>query len=155
MPNHLPRDRFRAMEPERHPKLAHLSDEQIGALVCRYYEGVKAADLVVEFGVDARPSELFKLFPPRAVDILCPHCEAGLWQKLRSKSATSAPLPFCPACSHEHTEGTYRRCDCNGCRRRVAEMDAAIEAKKRDLVLQGYPPAEIWQDPSVDHELAD
>lgn len=139
------------MRPERHSKLAHLSNEQTDALVSRYYEGAKTADLVVEFGIDARPSDLFKLFPPRVVDIQCPYCATNLWQKLRSKSATSAPLPYCPACGHEHTEGTYRRCHCVGCRKRIAEIDTAIETKKRHLVLQGYPSADTWENPNVHH----
>lgn len=141
------------MKPERHPKLSHLSDEQIEALLARYYEGARTADLVVEFGIDARASDLFKLFPPRVVDIQCPHCETELWQKLRSKSATSAPLPYCPACGHEHTEGTYRRCHCEGCRKHLAGIDAAIEEKKRHLVQQGYPTVIIWENPNVDHLL--
>lgn len=139
------------MKPERHTKLAHLSDEQMEALVARYYEGARTADLVAEFGIGARPSELFKLFPPRLAGIPCPYCERELWQKLRSKSATSTPLPYCPACGHEHTEGTYRRCHCDGCRKRVAAIDAAIAAKKRHLVELGYPPADIWESPSIHH----
>lgn len=134
------------MKPERHPKLAHLADDQLATLVARYYEGARTADLVAEFKIDARPSDLFKLFPPRMLQIDCPHCETPLWQKLKSKSTTSAPLPQCPKCGHEHTEGTYRRCNCPGCRGRVAEMEASIEATKRQLVLRCYPPVEVWQE---------
>lgn len=140
------------MKPERHPKLAHLTEQQIEALVARYYEGAKSSDLVAEFGIDARASELIKLFPPRVRnDIQCPHCAVSLWQPLRSKSAGTAPLPYCPACKHEHTEGTYRRCNCGGCRRRVAEVEAALAATKRGLIEQCYPPVDEWDDPNVDH----
>ena len=55
------------MIPAQHPKLAHLSDEHLEALVARYYAGSRTSDLVTEFGIDARPSDLFKLFSPRVV----------------------------------------------------------------------------------------
>ncbi len=140
------------MKPEQHPKLAHLTEQQIAALVTRYYEGAKTRDIIAEFAIDARPSELVKLFPPRVRDdIQCPHCAINLWQALRSKSSGTAPLPYCPACKHEHTEGTYRRCGCDGCRRNVAQVEAAIVAKKRALVAQVYPPVAEWEDPDVAH----
>lgn len=140
------------MKPERHLKLAHLSEQQLAALVARYYGGAKTSDLVAEFGIDARPSELVKLFPPRVRDdIQCPHCAVRLWQALSSKSARTAPPPYCPACEHEHTEGTFRRCRCEGCRRRIAEIEASLAATKRALIEQGYPTVDEWDDPNVDH----
>ncbi len=138
------------MKPERHLKLAHLSEQQLAALIARYYEGSKTSELVDEFGIDARPSDLFEFFPPQMVTGLqCPYCELDLWQKLHSRSSRWEPQPYCPGCGHEHTEGTYRHCHCSGCRKRVAEVDAEIEAKKRLLVEQWYPPAKQWDNPDI------
>lgn len=140
------------MKPKRHQKLAHLTDQQIDGLVARYYAGAKTGDLVVGFGIDARGSELVKLFPPRVrAEIECPHCAVNLWQPLRSKFAGTAPLPYCPACKHEHIEGTYRHCNCEGCRRRVAEVEAALVAMKLVLVEVGYPTFPEWDDPNLEH----
>lgn len=120
--------------------------------VARYCEGAKTRELVAEFGIDARPSELAKLFPPRVRnDIRCPHCEVNLWQPLRSKSSSTDTPPYCPACRHEHTEGTYRRCHCEGCRKRIVEVEVSLAAKKRALVEQGYPAAAEWDAPDVNH----
>jgi len=95
------------MKPAQHPKLAHLSDEHLEALISRYYAGSKTSDLVAEFGIEARPSDLFKLFSPRVVaTALCPYCEINLWQKLPSKTSRHASAPYCPRCGHEDTHGT-------------------------------------------------
>ena len=153
MPNQRRSDISRHMKPERHPKLAHLTEPQMQALIERYYAGAKTSELVAEFGIGARPSDLIKLFPPVVLDTQCPYCAVSLWQAPRSKSASRAPQPYCPQCRHEHTEGTYRHCHCAGCRKHVADVEAAIVAKKRELVREGYPSDEIWQNPSVDHLL--
>lgn len=138
------------MKPAQHPKLAHLSDEHLEALIARYYAGSKTSDLVAEFGIEARPSDLFKLFSPRVVaTALCPYCEMNLWQKLPSKTSRHASAPYCPRCGHEDTHGTRQQCQCANCRRRVEEHRQAIEDMKRVLVREAYPPAVLWENPNV------
>lgn len=110
MPNQRRSDISRDMKPERHPKLAHLTEPQMQTLVERYYAGVRTSDLVAEFGIGARASDLVKLSPPHVLDTQCPYCAVSLWQAPRSKSASSAPLPYCPQCRHEQAYGrNYER----------------------------------------------
>lgn len=138
------------MKPAQHPKLAHLSDEHLEALIGRYYVGSKTSDLVAEFGIDARPSDLFKLFSPRVVAATaCPYCEVNLWQKLPSKSSRYASPPYCPRCGHEDTQHTRQQCYCDNCRRRAEEHRAAIEEMKRALVREAYPSVATWESPNA------
>ena len=78
-----------------------------------------------------------------------PILRTGLVAETAHRSSRWEPQPYCPGCGHEHTEGTYRHCHCSGCRKRVAEVDAEIEAKKRLLVEQWYPPAKQWDNPDI------
>ena len=138
------------MIPAKHPKLAHLSDEHLEALVARYYAGSRTSDLVTEFGIDARPSDLFKLFSPREVaTATCPYCEVNLWQKLPSKSSRYADPPYCPRCRHQDPQGTRHQCQCANCRGRAEERRQAVEDMKRALVREAYPAVELWQNPNV------
>ena len=140
------------MTPQQHPKLIHLSEEQLQALIDRYYNGSKTSDLVVEFGVDVRSSELFKLFAPKVLkDAVCPYCKINLWQNLRSKSSRCENAPFCPNCRHEPSEGTRRNCSCGNCRKKAADIQAAIQDTKFEIVRVAYPVNEQWKNPDVDY----
>ncbi len=140
------------MKPAQHPKLAHLSDEHLEALVARYYAGSKTSDLVAEFGIDARPSELFKLFSPRVVaTVTCPYCEVSLWQKMPSKTSRYADPAYCPRCGHLDTGSTRQQCQCANCRQRAEQRRLAIDEMKRALVRDGYPTMPVWESPNVQH----
>jgi hypothetical protein len=112
----------------------------------------KNSALINEFGIDARASDLFKLFSPTVLkDSTCPYCNVNLWQNPRSKTSCSPPRPYCPSCGHEHTVGTYRRCGCRNGQDRVAQAEADIAERKRRLIRERYPAGQLWEDPDPGH----
>lgn len=136
------------MNLDRHSKIAHLSEDQLNSLIARYYAGEKTGELLAEYNIDAKPSDLIKLLPPRVLAKYCPYCEVNLLQRYRSKSARSDPSPFCPAC--EHTEGIRGVCNCKGCRDRRIEVTRSIEDNKRRLINSAYPSPTIWSEPTIE-----
>ena len=139
------------MKPALHPKLSHLSAEQIEGLIARYDAGARTRDLISDFGIDARPADLLKLLPARVLEAeRCPHCDINLWQKHHSRSSRFEPDPYCPACGHVHFDTPHQRCSCRGCRQHAPERHASIEEMKRRLVSETYPQAAILEDADVD-----
>ena len=138
------------MKPRQHPKLAHLSEDEMELLIASYYSGSKASDLVAQFHIDARASELFKFFSPKVLqDILCPYCGVNLWQIRGSKSSSYEILPHCPLCEHQNTQGTRQVCGCKNCRQKAVEIKHSIEERKRGLVRAYYKSAELWEEPDA------
>lgn len=139
------------MTPTKHEKLAHLSDAQVERLVERYYEGVRNSELIREFGIDARPSNLHKLFPEQILpDLECPHCSINLWQRPRSKAGYSEVPPHCPQCNHIEASS----CSCSGCVEERAARQQREEDIKRRSVTEAYSLPEPWTEPDIGRLLA-
>ena len=49
-------------EIEIHEKLRHLTMLQIESLMNKYYNGVKASDIIKEYNIDTTSSKLYTLF---------------------------------------------------------------------------------------------
>jgi hypothetical protein len=106
-----------------HPKLQHLSSQELETLISRYYGDEKVAALLIEYQIDCTAGQLCSLFPPLQLDQRCPYCSVRMIQKRGSRSSTyNSSAVICPKCTHQ--KGRYR-CQCDNC--------IAIEAQKKRL----------------------
>lgn len=121
-------------EIEIHEKLRHLTMLQIESLMNKYYNGVKASDIIKEYNIDTTSSKLYSLFPPIICeDIICPVCNEPMYKERDSKSSYSwnKKKPFCAICGH--TDEII--CKCNYC---IAEREKVrkLNEKRKVRILQ-------------------
>lgn len=121
-------------EIEIHEKLRHLTMLQIESLMNKYYNGVKASDIIKEYNIDTTSSKLYTLFPPIICeDIICPVCNEPMYKERDSKSSYSwnKKKPFCAICGH--TDEII--CKCNYC---IAEREKVrkLNEERKVRVLQ-------------------
>ena len=131
-------------EIEIHEKLRHLTMIQIESLMNKYYNGVKASDIIKEYNIDTTSSKLYTLFPPIICeDIICPVCNEPMYKERDSKSSYSwnKKKPFCAICGH--TDGII--CKCNYCiaerekvRKLNEERKVRILQEKREKIKKVY-----------------
>ncbi|MGC1632678.1 MAG: hypothetical protein WA749_11265, partial [Gelidibacter sp.] len=95
-------------------KLAHLSEKQIQELIKRYYDKEKVSDLISEYNIKLRPSQLVNHFPPEILEIECTYCNTNLIRPRVSRDQQSwKTIPeYCPNCGHE--DGGF--CSCKNCK---------------------------------------
>lgn len=121
-------------EIEIHEKLKHLTMFQIESLMNKYYNGVKASDIIKEYNIDTTSSKLYTLFPPIICeDIICPVCNEPMYKERDSKSSYSwnKKKPFCAICGH--TDEII--CKCNYC---IAEREKVrkLNEERKVRILQ-------------------
>lgn len=109
-------DERRIFAPKKHPKIAHLTDEQINQLVNDYYNGIKLNEIIKKYDLKTHSSNLIKLFPPVILkNQECPYCKTNLWKNLESKNLINYNYwhnkPFCATCGHIDSEN----CSCSNC----------------------------------------
>lgn len=131
-------------EIEIHEKLRHLTILQIKSLMNKYYNGVKASDIIKEYNIDTTSSKLYTLFPPIICeDIICPVCNEPMYKERDSKSSYSwnKKKPFCAICGH--TDEII--CKCNYCiaerekvRKLNEERKVRILQEKREKIKKVY-----------------
>ena len=120
-----------------HPKLAHLSAEQITDLLRNYDDPSNPLkDIISKFSIQTTPSALNGLLPPRIhEDSLCPYCEDVALQSRRpSRSGYTSPLKSCPNCGHRDAD----YCNCQNCRETAAKERQWVEEIKRDVIREDY-----------------
>ena len=54
----------RTLAPQRHPKIAHLSETDINQMIDNYYNGKNTREILNENKISFYPSGIIKLFPP-------------------------------------------------------------------------------------------
>lgn len=131
-------------EIEIHEKLRHLTMLQIESLMNKYYNGVKASDIIKEYNIDTTSSKLYSLFQPIICeDIICPVCNEPMYKERDSKSSYSwnKKKPFCAICGH--TDEII--CKCNYCiaerekvRKLNEERKVRILQEKREKIKKVY-----------------
>ena len=131
-------------EIEIHEKLRHLTMLQIESLMNKYYNGIKASDIIKEYNIDTTSSKLYTLFPPIICeDIICPVCNEPMYKERDSKSSYSwnKKKPFCAICGH--TDEII--CKCNYCiaerekvRKLNEERKVRILQEKREKIKKVY-----------------
>ena len=131
-------------EIEIHEKLRHLTMLQIESLINKYYNGIKASDIIKEYNIDTTSSKLYTLFPPIICeDIICPVCNEPMYKERDSKSSYSwnKKKPFCAICGH--TDEII--CKCNYCiaerekvRKLNEERKVRILQEKREKIKKVY-----------------
>lgn len=131
-------------EIEIHEKLRHLTMLQIESLMNKYYNGVKASDIIKEYNIDTTSSKLYTLFPPIICeDIIGPVCNEPMYKERDSKSSYSwnKKKPFCAICGH--TDEII--CKCNYCiaerekvRKLNEERKVRILQEKREKIKKVY-----------------
>lgn len=131
-------------EIEIHEKLRHLTMLQIESLMNKYYNGVKASEIIKEYNIDTTSSKLYTLFPPIICeDIICPVCNEPMYKERDSKSSYSwnKKKPFCAICGH--TDEII--CKCNYCiaerekvRKLNEERKVRILQEKREIIKKVY-----------------
>lgn len=117
---------------------------QIESLMNKYYNGVKASDIIKEYNIDTTSSKLYSLFPPIICeDIICPVCNEPMYKERDSKSSYSwnKKKPFCAICGH--TDEII--CKCNYCiaerekvRKLNEERKVRILQEKREKIKKVY-----------------
>lgn len=94
-------------------RLSHLTKEQVEELIARYYNKEKAKLLIEEYNIDANPSQLVRLFPPKITEEICPYCDINLVLKRTSRDYSwNKETPTCPSCGHENNGF----CWCRSCK---------------------------------------
>lgn len=120
-----------------HPKLAHLSTEQIIDLLEKYDDPlVPLKNIISEFSLQTTPSALNGLLPPFIhEDSPCPYCTDVLLHSRRSsRSGYASTSRRCPNCGHQDTD----HCHCQNCRETAAKERQWTEEIKRDVVREDY-----------------
>lgn len=119
-------------------KLTHLTADKFADLLHKYYDPEReftVAEIVAEYDIDARPSELSSLFPEVVHEELCPYCTSThIVSRARSRSALSDELPFCPQCMHRQ----IGYCTCENCRRQAVSQQETEKKQQRKSVLETY-----------------
>src|SRR5690554_1797898 len=112
-------------------KLAHLSKTQIEELIERYYNKEKVKSLIEEYEINARPSQLVKLFPPIVTKDVCPYCNVNLVIRHSSRDYHwSNRSATCPSCGHEENG----LCWCTNCKEKE-QLRAQIESQEKQELL--------------------
>ncbi|WP_422082808.1 hypothetical protein [Ulvibacterium sp.] len=95
-------------------KLSHLSNDEILELIERYYSKEKVSNLISDYKLDLRPSQLVRHLPPEVLDTKCTYCEVNLIKPRlpRDYQSWKMVLEYCPSCGHE--EGGF--CSCKNCK---------------------------------------
>ncbi|WP_340027975.1 hypothetical protein MHB71_25470 [Paenibacillus sp. FSL H7-0940] len=114
--------------------LSHLNEKQIQRLITRYYEGEKTTLLINEYEINARPNELYKLFPPQQEKTICFYCQVPLITVWQSRSSYLKTASKCPNCGHQDKVD----CNCNNCAKRRSLTKLQQEQEKRDKINQYY-----------------
>lgn len=107
-------------------KLSHLTEEELNNLIERYYNKEKVSDLIKEFNISLRPSQLVKHFPPETTKTKCEYCGVNLIKPRRSRdyySWNDNEEGVCPVCGHENTSF----CSCPNC----TEIEVLKQEKQR------------------------
>lgn len=84
-----------------HPKLAHLTAEQIQILVQEYYANVKVDTLINRFNLSCTRGQVFKLLPQRLSGQTCPECATEMVFPRPSRNASLFVFEeqlHCPRC---------------------------------------------------------
>ncbi|MDO9215610.1 MAG: hypothetical protein Q7U23_17470 [Methylococcales bacterium] len=109
-----------------HPKLAHLSSEQVNTLIKDYYAKKKVTDLIQRFNIDCLPFQLYKLLPPEVSSEFCPNCDAVMVLPRIPQSAHQNKYKqglYCLQCKHQE----YGICTCAYCREANKKQQKSIK----------------------------
>ena len=119
-----------------HPKISHLTPEQIDELMARYYRGEAVSSLLKEFQISVKASKLVGLFPPKVHDDqLCPFCFGISMESDRpSRDARYVTAPACPECRHQSSPS----CACKHCAAARAEKQRALDDHKREIAWSNF-----------------
>lgn len=120
-----------------HPKLAHLSAEQITDLLRNYDDPSNPLkDIISKFSLQTTPSALNGLLPPLIhKDTPCPYCaDVALQSRRPNRSGYTSPVKSCPDCGHQDAD----YCHCRNCRETAAKERQWIEEIKRDVIREDY-----------------
>ena len=105
--------------PILHPKITHLSSDDLKKLIGEYYDGKSIKSLIIKYKLDIKENNLLKYFPPIIIkDKFCIYCKTSLWKKLDSKyniirNKFFLNKAYCPNCGHKEDE---KYCKCENCR---------------------------------------
>lgn len=113
-------------------KLYHLTDYQIQQLIERYYKKEKVSDLISEYNLSLRPSQLVKSFPPEVLEIECQYCKTNLIKPRVSRDYQSWKIipEYCLNCGHE--EGGF--CSCKNCKDHEWYLEDKKRQQKQDFI---------------------
>lgn len=120
------------------PRIAHLADAQVSALVDEYYAGADLAELVARYGLQCNPNRLYELLPPEPAGH-CPHCAAPMVRPRAGRSTGSRSLfgrtpARCVECRHVDGAG---RCACRSCAA-LRKQAADHNVRRRQAAIDRY-----------------
>ncbi|SUD70043.1 Uncharacterised protein [Pseudomonas putida] len=126
-------------------KLQHLTAEQVEALYSEYISGEKIAHLLERYAIDVAPSSLIKAFPPLPCAALrCPYCKTSLFERRKSRTASSCHenMAFCKTCEHRHYfpgRTQWRRdCACQPCLAARQQARLELQAQQRQRIREHW-----------------
>jgi hypothetical protein len=120
-----------------HPKLTHLSVEQITDLLKKFDDpSYPLKDIISEFSLKTTPGALNGLLPPLIhEDSPCPYCtEIVLYSRRPTRSGRVSPGKYCPVCGHK--DANY--CYCQNCSEIRAKDREWLEGTKRDIIRENF-----------------
>jgi len=85
-----------------HPKLDHLTADEIKILVQEYFADVKVDTLIKRFNIRCNRGQFFKLLPPKLSGRMCTECSTEMLYPMPSRNALFFVLEeqlYCPTCS--------------------------------------------------------
>lgn len=105
-------------------KLGHLNEEEIENLINRYYDGEKVAELINEYNIIYKASNLYTLFPPKVMnDTKCPYCDNSMYRDYGPRNNRHNEVTYCISCGHKYNV----ECSCEYCKN-----------KKRNIINNEY-----------------
>jgi len=113
-------------------KLSHLSEKQVQELIERYYDKEKVSDLISDYNLKFRPSQLVKHFPPEVLEKKCTYCDFNLIKPRVSRDYQSwKTIPeYCPNCGHEDSG----ICSCQSCKALEWHQKDRERQEKQDFI---------------------
>lgn len=129
-------------------KLLHLTSNQLENLIERYYSNEKIANLIKEFDLKLRPTELVKNFPPEVLDSECIYCGTNIIRSRISReySKWRTASEYCPNCGHEN-KGF---CSCPNCKEQDRLKKEIERQHKQDFINSWIV---IDEDSKIDFDL--
>lgn len=120
-------------QPLIHPKLAHLSPQELEEMLRCYYAEEKIQSILTRYGINCAANVFHKILPPLVLHLAeCPACGAPMAQPRvpRGQERWGKPSIRCYECSHVDTA----TCDCSFCQAaRLAEQEAKIAGQRAEL----------------------
>jgi hypothetical protein len=117
-----------------HPKLAHLSDEEINELILGYSGKELIGSLIKRFNIDCYPSKLHGLLPPIIIEgEICPYCGVQIVRRRPVRGSKYCDEQIrCSTCNHSLNS----HCKCSHCMEIIQKAEQSELVRVRTIIAE-------------------